>query len=925
MVGNWSHPSISHLVMTTFFTMSSTNTNTTQMNDTGSSGVSAQADNRVTEYTEGVEAPPPRDMPQISSVDPVEGDSLGEWFKRPRSLMDITWSVGSELMDVVLDPWELFFSNPQVKSKAKNFRFFRGDLHVKVTITGQPFYHGLVVVSYKPLSIAGSMANLVGSVSCPEVDDFSGGNISFDSYGTSSDQPTKDAVLGLFLQRPHMFLDPSCDEGGEMVLPYVNYCEKSILYDPSVSYSLREPLGKLSFTSVTPLRSSNLSVAPAVITVYAWMDSVELTVPTIEAASGTIEPCVAIIPAIMAARSTKVVSRVFSAIATGTKIVHSVATTIGDIAKALGFTKVPIYTSFALTDGRTGFGMANTTIAPLTEVLALNPESRVSLDPTTVGLPPDDAMTYEHILSHDNFLGTFRVTSAMTIDTPLLRATVTPDFYTIVERVKNSTSVYSAFNTPGSLLAGSHAYWRGPITYNFKVICNKYHKCRMVVSFDPSVTAPTVLPRDKIGTVKTMVIDVCGPSDFKFEVPYTSRTTWCSNLEYYCFSAPGPSRPFDPNLTGNSINFGLNSDSNYNLGILQVHLLSPLMSQAASDTITIMVSADFSQVEFAVPHEPRDSIYNPGTSIETSCYAFLNDVTQACSGLVDYESNIGDPVKSVRNISQRCSYYLNTLCPSNYTIASKTERIVEQVFPTFPIPPIVEQSGSVNAVYGSFLNKGKFSSATFLIPPEMNLVPLTNLVLFNSCYIGWRGGVEYRVDPPANASNSKTLVQRLYSPAAYIPFGNANQSIQACRVSASRPIYNWYTGDSTDSSYVEHGDGGIAVTDIWRYLNFRIPYASADRMASCNPNIRPDSGVFSIVSNTIRFANGYPSATRFLNERLSSFKLTNRQYNMTDAAITPTIPARMYASAGDDYTLFGYLNPPVIHLVPKSALTRDTT
>lgn len=174
---------------------------------------------------------------------------LGNFLARPLKLAEFTWTVGQNLVQSI-DPWALFMRNPNVLRRIENFRLFRGDLRIKIMINGNGFYYGRVLCSYEPL-------------------------FNFRDF----EPPLADAEsLCLRSQLPHVFLDPTTSQGGEIRAPYFWFKNWADLISAET-----DEFGRLDFKSFQPLRQANSGTGSVTITVMAWMENVEMTIPTTQA------------------------------------------------------------------------------------------------------------------------------------------------------------------------------------------------------------------------------------------------------------------------------------------------------------------------------------------------------------------------------------------------------------------------------------------------------------------------------------------------------------------------------------------------------------------------------------------------------------------------------------------------------------------
>lgn len=93
--------------------------------------------------------------PKMNKSDVLE---LNDFFSRPVDIYSASVSVGSN-MDATLDVWSLYTSEPSVRAKLRNVGFLRGDMHVRIAISGTPFHYGKVLAAYIPFAKQNIYAN----------------------------------------------------------------------------------------------------------------------------------------------------------------------------------------------------------------------------------------------------------------------------------------------------------------------------------------------------------------------------------------------------------------------------------------------------------------------------------------------------------------------------------------------------------------------------------------------------------------------------------------------------------------------------------------------------------------------------------------------------------------------------------------------
>jgi hypothetical protein len=176
------------------------------------------------------------------------GDAtLQNFFSRPIKIQEYEWDVGANLAED-FNPWTDFFSNQRVIDRLTTFNLLRCKMHLKVVINGNGFHYGRAVLAYNPLD---------------DEDDLS----------------THDAAVSADLvqttQLPHVYLDPTTSNGGEMILPFYYY--QNYLNIPERNW---EQMGRCYLRSLNDLKHANGATDQVTISVFAWAEEVTMSVLT---------------------------------------------------------------------------------------------------------------------------------------------------------------------------------------------------------------------------------------------------------------------------------------------------------------------------------------------------------------------------------------------------------------------------------------------------------------------------------------------------------------------------------------------------------------------------------------------------------------------------------------------------------------------
>lgn len=409
-------------------------------------------------------------MDQVAKID----SSLGSFMERPLEVASYDWVVGQPLLET-LNPWKVYFDNPLVQKKIDNFKLARCRLHVKAVISGTGFHYGRVIAAYNPVP--------------------GGDQVTVDRNFIEQD-------LVALSQKPHIFLNPTTNQGGEMCLPF--FYRKNYVDLTRFEF---DDLGQIDFKSFGNLQTVNASSDSVVITVYAWTEDLSLTMPTetLVSQSGTMDEFgmgIVSKPASAVAKAAGALERV-PIIGVYARATEMVANAVSGIAQLFGYSRPPIVSDIQLYKPMPQGNLANVDAPDATVPLSMDSKAELTIDSRTVGLDGVDQMSIKSIVTRESYLTSFQWASTDNPAGLLWNCRVNP-------------SLYSEFGTefhmtPMCLMANMFKYWKGSIKYRFQVVCSDFHKGRLVLSFDPNASSTGINYNAKYNRV----IDLAKDRDFE--------------------------------------------------------------------------------------------------------------------------------------------------------------------------------------------------------------------------------------------------------------------------------------------------------------------------------------------------------------------------------------------------------------------------
>lgn len=420
---------------------------------------------------------------------------LGGFLSRPIKILEETWTKDTPLF-FKIDPWTRFITNEQVLNKLQGFGAIRGNLHIKFTIAGSPFFSGYAMISYNPLA------------------DF---DLQRDLPVNTQYAPIRES------QRICTTLDPTLSKGGELVCPfYWPYDAVGLTNTPDYSY-----LGRLTIRDIARLRSVSDTSTSCTIAAYAWMEDVAMIGQT------SLEVVVPTVAHMAEADKPGPVSKVATAISdkagalTGVPGIGSYAAAtqvaaqgIATAAKAFGLsrptdqsdiTKIKVFDSIPL---------ATTNQAIPDYVLATDARNEMTIDPRVAGFPDVDELDIQHLTERESFLGSGTLQLSDTPGTVLFSSGVTPLLFS------EDTGNNCEHHTPMSYIAQMFSKWRGNIKYRFVFHTSAFHKAKVRIIHDHTDINLASTDRSKLNMAEHYIADISEEREF------TICVGWCRQEQF---------------------------------------------------------------------------------------------------------------------------------------------------------------------------------------------------------------------------------------------------------------------------------------------------------------------------------------------------------------------------------------------------------
>lgn len=455
---------------------------------------------------------------------------LGDFLSRPIKIKEYQWTPGAALSVTRFNPWTEFFNNADVLDKINRYRNLRCNLRLKVLVNGNSFYYGRALLSYNPY--------------------------------TQNDEITVNRAfieqdLIQASQKPHLLLDPTTSQGGEMLLPFIwpeNYLDIT-------KAGWHTNMGEIDIHDFDVLHHANGGTDPITITVFCWAENLTLSVPTTNAAQGAVDEAdldefgfpkpyseqagknksksmmksnnqssqdeftkdgLISKPASAVAKAADALAMI-PVLAPYAKATSLVSTRIGDIARLFGYSRPQVMEDTRTYVPRYLGNLSNSDSPEPLVKLSLDSKNELSIDTRLMGLGGEDELTINSICQRWSYFRQFDWPETAVTDTMLTSMIVAP----IYGRTVVSAPVTEIHSTALAFGASPFDAWQGSIKFRFNVVCSEYHRGRIRIVYNPVTSPPGAIPFNQ--TYST-TIDISENRDFEYEVKWADIRAWALNV-----------------------------------------------------------------------------------------------------------------------------------------------------------------------------------------------------------------------------------------------------------------------------------------------------------------------------------------------------------------------------------------------------------
>lgn len=681
----------------------------------------------VSENVEFMDTNPAFNVNVASSDDPTRGiadmadSDLGQFLSRPILIREYTWSPSLAFFET-FDPWSLFLNQARNINRIANFNLFRSKLCVKFLVNGNGFYYGRLMATYNPLPATDEVTLNRGLL------------LDADNIGAS--------------QRPHLYINPTECQGGDMCLPFVHW--QNTVKIPTAQWS---DFGEMTIRTLSDLKNANGATDGITVSVFAYLENPNMAIPTSknpititpqsdEYGSNPISG-----PASTVARVSGMLTSV-PMIAPFAKATQLAAGAVGGIAKLFGMSRPAVIDPIQVYRPEYMGGMANTNTPDGTNKLSMDVKQELTIDSSVVGVDSTDEMGLVPIAKRESYYTSFNWDPAGGVRSgPGYRLFTTQVMPTIYQSLKLGANAPTEYHmTPAGYVALPFDYWGGSMEFRFQVVASNFHRGRIRVVWDPA--SLDAAGNGDYNTSYNRIIDITDMKDFTIKVgwgreysflPVQPPNVLLDGLPIPSYE-PQPSGLIIPDILGN--------------GILSVYVVNdltvPNTDPGLDNSIEVNVfSRMCDDARFAQPTEMRKrsvSYFRPPDStavtispqsaemeeqemapVSTGADTTVADDQPVADHMMDVF--FGEEITSIRQMLKR--YCFHSFMPLTMGEEGVRSRMYEVTSPDFPCYNGYNPGSDSSGTYGSTSYPFSYTQCTYLN-------------YFAPAFVAYRGGVRWK-------------------------------------------------------------------------------------------------------------------------------------------------------------------------------------
>lgn len=460
-----------------------------------------------------------REMPEFV-FDANDKSSIKKFFRRP---VEIGAVALTPLTDFTLyyDIWDLWFKVASVRAKLKNFAFFRGNLCVRIVVSGTPFHSGKLQISYIPLGKYNDVAA---------------------RYRAGTALP-RGAMLSYYSQIPGTkVIDIKDNEPLDIKFPYISpqpiirlFNNSSTALADTTSLDSVRDLGTLNVVTLNQIETSSVETTTPTLYIYAWMEDFEIGEPTGTVMVLDTESDERIVGPVenFATRSGEVSAALEAVPVIG---IYAKASSIAlgalsKLASLFGWSTPTINTSPHRMKNEPFQNAAMVIGYDTGKRIVLDPKQEISVDPRITG-SSEDEMSYSYLVNRETLISQFIWDEK---DEPMIMKKFIPvnPAFNLFPYKNGTTNIAYCQLSPMGYLSMMHSVWRGDIIFRLEFVTTKFARGKFAIAFEPNIAQLGLITASiELNKQYMVIVDLQETQEIEICVNWAFARAWAKCYDY---------------------------------------------------------------------------------------------------------------------------------------------------------------------------------------------------------------------------------------------------------------------------------------------------------------------------------------------------------------------------------------------------------
>lgn len=442
---------------------------------------------------------------------------LNAFFKRPIQIGTFSMAAGASVENTY-KVCDLYLMDPAVRAKLRNFAFLRGKFKVRISVSGTPFDYGRLICAAWPWAQINEVYTTL----------FAGG-ATWDLLKLQYMSQAKTSVV----------IDVKENKPIDIELPWVSSTPVGRLYNvattavgSATSFDDFTNMWTLIIKSLNVLKSISASPSPVYVYLYAFMEDVEIGVPTAsqlavvtqsdERKTGPVQGIATNLLSVSKRLETVPYIGVYA------KASSFVLDGVKSVASLFGWSAPVMITPPSRMKNEPYQNGANLIQYDTGQRITLDPKQELAISTEYVSVASDELVIAD-LCKIRSYLTNFQWLAATAPLSSMYAVAIHPRL--CVGYTGSPSGVKNVLPTPMHQIAQMFTKWRGRIVITLEAVCSSFHRGKLLITYDPNVMQyALIVANTNLNKQYTHIWDIQETQKYSICVDWNMVRQWAANL-----------------------------------------------------------------------------------------------------------------------------------------------------------------------------------------------------------------------------------------------------------------------------------------------------------------------------------------------------------------------------------------------------------